>query len=90
MVQPASAKKHVLCIDNRERLTASGVERIEFSSGELISARTADGEMHVKGEGLFIESLSAESGELLVKGKILAVSYAGGARTGSVWQRVFK
>lgn len=90
MAQPQSTKKHSLSIENRERLLATGIERVDFSSGELVTAKTADGQMHIKGESLFIENLSAESGELLVRGKILAVSYAASVKAASPLARIFK
>ena len=65
--QTANARKHTLQIENRTRLVAAGVERVDFFSDELITAQTSDGRMHIKGEGLYIENLNAETGELLVK-----------------------
>ncbi len=68
-------KAHSLHIENRSRLTASGVTRVDFFSETLITVQTADGRLHIKGEGLYIENMSAETGELLVKGRVLALSY---------------
>ena len=83
MAQTASAKAHSLHIENRSRLTASGVTRVDFFSETLITVQTADG-------GLYIENMSAETGELLVKGRVLALSYTDGVRPTGVLKRLLK
>ena len=88
--QTVNAKKHSLQIENRTRLVATGVERVDFFSEELITAQTADGRLNIKGEGLYIENLSADTGELLVKGRVIALSYADGVRPTPVLGRIFK
>ena len=88
--QTANARKHTLQIENRTRLVAAGVERVDFFSDELITAQTSDGRMHIKGEGLYIENLNAETGELLVKGRVIALSYDDGVKPVSVLGRIFK
>lgn len=90
MAQQISARKHMVQIENRERLTATGVERVDFFSEELITAQTSDGRLNVKGEGLYIENLNADTGELLVKGRVIALSYADGVRPTTVLGRIFK
>ena len=73
MAQTASAKAHSLHIENRSRLTASGVTRVDFFSETLITVQT-----------------SAETGELLVKGRVLALSYTDGVRPTGVLKRLLK
>ena len=46
--------------------------------------------LHIKGEGLYIENMSAETGELLVKGRVLALSYTDGVRPTGVLKRLLK
>ncbi len=88
--QTSNGRKHTLEIDNRVRLVATGVERVDYFSEDLITAQTSDGRMHIKGEGLYIENLNAETGELLVKGRVIALSYADGVKPTSVLGRIFK
>ena len=83
MAQTASAKAHSLHIENRSCLTASGVTRVDFFSEALITVQTADGRLH-------IENMSAETGELLVKGRVLALSYTDGVRPTGVLKRLLK
>ena len=82
--------KHNVQIENRQRLTASGIERVDFFSEELITAQTADGRLNIKGEGLYIENMSSETGELLVKGRIIAMSYSDGVKPSTLLGRIFK
>lgn len=87
---PKPARKHVLAVENRQRLTATGICRVDSFSEELITAQTDLGQLNIKGQGLHIENLSADSGDLLVTGKILAVSYSEGAQAGSLLGRLFR
>ena len=90
MAQQSVVKKHCVQIDNREKLTATGVDRVDFLSAELITAHTADGRLNIKGEGLYIENLNADTGELLVKGRVIAMSYTDGMRPATLLGRIFK
>ncbi len=84
------AKKHSLVIDNRERLTATGIKRVDFFSDELITAQTDQGQLNIKGEALHIESLNSDTGDMLVKGRVGAVSYTESSPTLSFFGRLFK
>ena len=65
-------KKHSLTIDGREKLTATGIKRVDFFSDELITAQTDLGQLNIKGEALHIETLNSETGGMLVSGKVAA------------------
>lgn len=84
------AKRHDLTVANRERLTASGIKRVDFFSDELITAQTDLGQLNIKGEGLHIESLNSDTGDMLVKGRVTAVSYTESSPALSLFGRLFK
>ena len=84
------ARKHAFTVDSRERLTATGICRVIFCSDELITAETDTGQFHIKGEGMHIDVLSSETGDMLVVGKITAVSYTERRTTRSVLGRLFQ
>ena len=86
---PQQGAKHTVQIDNRQRLTATGIQRVDFFSEELITAQTADGRLNIKGEGLYIENMSSDTGELLVKGRVIAMSYTDGVRPSTLLGRIF-
>ena len=48
------------------------------------------GELHIKGEGLHIESLDADSGDLLARGKVIALSYTENGPALSFFGRLFR
>ena len=83
-------KKHMLTLDARERLTATGIRRVDSFSPELITAQTDIGQLNIKGEGLHIETLSAETGDMLVTGKVAALSYMDGSPAAGFLGRLFK
>ena len=66
---------HHLTLEQRERLVISGVEEVERFDEESIVLTTNMGELEVRGEGLHIEKLSLEGGELHVEGTITALIY---------------
>ena len=83
-------KKHVLALDARAKLTATGIKRVDSFSAELITAQTELGQLNIKGEGLHIEHLSAETGDMLVTGTVAAVAYSEAGPAGSFFGRLFK
>ncbi len=83
-------KKHDLSIISRDRLTATGIRRVDFFSDELITAQTDMGQLNIKGEGLHIESLNSDTGDMLVKGRVGAVSYTESSPAMSFFGRLFK
>lgn len=83
-------KKHTLMVDGRERLSASGISRVDFFSDELITAQTELGQLNLKGEALHIETLNSETGDMLVTGRVIAISYTEKSPAGSLLGRLFK
>jgi sporulation protein YabP len=83
-------KKHDLSIMGRDRLTATGIKRVDFFSDELITAQTDLGQLNIKGEGLHIDSLNSDTGDMLVKGRVGAVSYTESSPALSFFGRLFK
>lgn len=88
--QQRTAKRHNLAIDNRERLTATGIRRVDSFSDELIMAQTDMGQLNIKGVGLHIETLNSDSGDMLVTGKVSAISYTESGPNLSFFSRIFK
>lgn len=88
--QNMKTKKHKLVIENRERLMATGVLKVDFCSDEMITAQTDSGQLNIKGSGLHIENLISETGELLVTGSTTAVSYSQAGSADSFFGKLFK
>ena len=82
---------HNCILEDRNRLSVSGVKDVESFDEETIIAQTEYGELTVKGEKLHITKLSLEIGELCIEGQISALSYADVIdKSGSVLSRVFR
>lgn len=90
MAEIQAMKKHTLHIDARERMSATGIQRVDFFSDEMITAQTDLGQLNIKGQALHIESLNADTGDMLVKGKVAAVSYTESSPALSFFGRLFK
>ena len=69
--------KHTsLNVRERNRLTLNGVSNIESFDDGYITLEIGEGRISVEGEGLKIESLCREGGEIQITGKINGVFYS--------------
>lgn len=66
---------HHLILEDRESLTVSGVEEVESFDENTIVMETSQGLLIVRGEGLHIEKLSLDGGDLKVEGMVESLSY---------------
>lgn len=74
-------------LENRSKLSVSGVEEVlHFDEGTVI-LRTALGELSVRGDKLKVESLQVNNGELTVTGRIGELRYA--EESVGLWERLF-
>lgn len=80
----ARGGEHRLVLEDRERLVVSGVEEVERFDEESVALRTAQGQLVVRGDGLHIEQLSLDGGELRLEGQVDSLTYEdeGPARSG--------
>ena len=69
---------HHVVLEERERLMISGVEDVARFDEQTIVLTTTMGELEIQGEGLHIEKLSLDGGELHVDGTVSALIYATG------------
>ena len=74
-VRTAPGGGHRVVLEDREQLTASGVEEVESFDEGTILLTTAQGELEIQGEGLHIEKLSLDGGDLKVEGLVTALIY---------------
>lgn len=85
----APAKPHRLVIDERARLTVTGVEEVGSFDEDRIELVTVKGRLTIIGEGLHIGKLSVETGELSVKGRVTELGYEDERPVGGFWSRLF-
>lgn len=82
---------HRVTLEERSGLSVSGVEEVErFDESEIVMSTTR-GTLVIRGEGLHIEKLSLDGGELRVEGSVDALTYEddGESRGGGLLARLF-
>ena len=83
---------HHIILEDRERLSVSGVEEVESFDANTIVMSTTRGTLVIRGENLHIEKLSLDGGDLRVEGDIDALTYEDGGRdrSGGLLARLFR
>ena len=66
---------HRVVMEERNTLSVSGVEEVESFDENVIVMTTSLGTLVVRGEGLHIEALSLEGGDLKVEGGVESLTY---------------
>ena len=83
------AMGHRVMLEEREQLVISGVEEVESFDESAIYLTTAQGPLEIQGEGLHIEKLSLDGGDLKVEGRVDALVYGEERRSrGSLFSRL--
>ena len=70
-----NSTKSSIILKDRGRIEISGVESVGSFDEGFVVLTTSLGEVNIEGEGLKIEDLSSERGEILILGKINAFFY---------------
>jgi sporulation protein YabP len=83
-------KPHNIILENRERLSVSGVEEVDSFDERQIIMRTSRGILLLRGSDLHIDKLTLETGELTVTGLVTELGYEETMSRGSLWSRLFK
>ena len=86
----SEALMHDIVIENRKRLSATGIQNVDSYEDDCIVAQSECGEIVIKGHELKISRLSFETGDMTVDGSIDSVSYNAPKVSGSFFSRVFK
>ena len=67
---------HNLILENRKKLSVSGIEEVEsFNEEEIILRTSEDGVLVIKGEDLHINKLSVDTGDVSIAGEVSAMDY---------------
>lgn len=75
----AAIRPHQLTLQGRTRAQLSGVIAVSCFNEQEIVLETSEGEVALLGEGLHIEQLNLEDGQLDVTGEIAGIEYNGPA-----------
>jgi sporulation protein YabP len=84
-----TTKEHSLNMLNREKLSLTGVQDVSGFDESLIVLVTSLGPLTIRGEGLHIDRIDLNAGQLDVRGKVSDLSYEEPAHEGGFWSRLF-
>lgn len=80
---------HSLQIDDRARMTVTGVEDVGCFSDNMAVITTAHGAITVSGAALKVARLDLESGEVALEGQIDSIEYGAVHKSGLI-SRLFR
>ena len=81
---------HNIILEERGKLSVSGVVDVQSFDEEQVLLETVRGMLMVRGQGLHIERLQLEAGELLVQGEVSLLEYDDSVQPrGSLLGRLF-
>lgn len=84
-----AAQAHGIVMDDRKKLSITGVTDVESFDDEEILLHTGAGLLIIKGSSMQIDKLSTDTGEVNVRGLITSLSYEEVSPSGSLWTRLF-
>ena len=79
-----------LTVKERNCITLNGVVNVESFDTDYVTIQINDGKVFIEGQGLRIESLSQDSGEIQISGKINGVFYSKEKKAKGVLSGFFK
>ncbi|MCX7714971.1 MAG: sporulation protein YabP [Clostridia bacterium] len=91
--QPITQISHSLSMENREKLSITGVEDVANFTEEVVVLISNMGVLTIKGNGLHINKLNVESGEIIIEGNINVCEYSDrdiGKRGAGFFSKLFK
>lgn len=75
MLNEYERKSHIVNIENREKMSFTGINDVPSFNEDDIVLCTDYGEISLKGSNLKIESLDLDTGKVDVSGRITAIIY---------------
>ncbi len=88
-IRPAQTP-HILHLDERQRLSVSGVEEVVSFDEEEVSVQTVKGLLAVRGSGLKVDKLEKASGELAISGLVTELRYEETGTGSGFWSKLFR
>ena len=80
--QATAAREHALVLENRARLTVSGVTRVVSCDEAAVVLETPLGNLTIGGQELQVSELSVQSGQVQLSGRIEYLQYAENRQSG--------
>ncbi|NLW23431.1 MAG: sporulation protein YabP [Tissierellia bacterium] len=85
-------KNQNILIEDRNRVTITGVEQVESFNDNTIILKTIKGGITIKGEGLNVGKLNLDDGNIKISGLINGINYddKGSSQKGTIIGKIFK
>ena len=88
---PKSDLPHNIIMENRSKISISGVENAESYNENEVILHTSNGILIIRGDMLNLSKLNLDSGEITVTGHIVTLEYAEPKKSGtSILSKIFK
>ena len=87
--QKSAQREHALSMQNRAKLSLTGVVDVNGFDESLFALSTSLGPLMIRGEQLHIDRIDLGAVELEVRGKLRELSYEEPAAEGGFWSRLF-
>jgi sporulation protein YabP len=82
---------HKLVLEGRKKLSISGVREVESFDDTAVVLQTNKGTMIIRGEGLHLQMLSLDGGQVSVDGLVDSIQYENDVQSaGSFFSRLFR
>lgn len=90
MAENDGAQRHSILLEEREKLRVTGVSDVQSFDEEQVLLETVRGMLVVRGQGLHVERLQLEAGELIIQGEVGLLEYDDSVQPrGSLLRRLF-
>ncbi len=80
---------HKLTLDGRSRLNLTGVREVESFDEGMVVLHTTRGTLVVRGDGLHLQMLSLDGGQVHVDGTVNSLTYEDNSQSGGFFSRLF-
>ncbi|KAB3531855.1 sporulation protein YabP [Alkaliphilus serpentinus] len=87
-------KNHNMILENREKVSISGVEHVNSFNSEVIILDTVAGLLTIKGQELDVSKLNIEDGNVVITGTVFSMQYSNreslGSKSSGLLGKMFK
>lgn len=89
-VNQAIKAQHNIVIENREKMTVSGVIDVDSFDEQTVVLLTERGKLTIRGDGLKVMGFTVETGDLQLQGSIIALGYTQNDKKSNFFGRIIK
>ena len=82
-------KPHNVVMENRRRLSVSGVIEVDSFDEREITLRTVEGILIIRGSELKVGRLTLETGDVSITGLVSQFCYEEASESSSLWTKLF-